>query len=252
MNSGLSAFSSGVKKLIRNSFAIGLLGLIYTSFVFAQDNGTIRRGLDFLTTSAIEGPTLDCNEPSMALGPGFSENGADCTAFIRPDGKLGELGDVIVQHINSMDDTLFYDRDLSVVEVCPNWPTLNKEQKGYFWVWLFASISMKESTCGAAKINRDATHGTAVGLLQLNQSRRDRSWRGGESGDSCAVKDISKDEDNLKCGIEILHEQLKGKEGLYEGNGNLFGRGANSYWQGLRSKDGGKIMDLVGEFPYCK
>ena len=239
--------------MIRNSLVVAAASLLLSSTTFAQMHPSIKNGLKALTTSAIEGPTLDCDPVTAELSPGFYENGADCSKFVKDDGELGELGTVIVNHIDSMNDTIFYDDNLAGIQtLCPNWATLSQPQKGQFWVWLFAAISWKESTCGAATINRAATHGVAAGLLQLNQARKDRAWRGGDSGKSCGAPSITDHASNLKCGIEILHEQLKGREGLYEGNGQLFGRGANSYWQALRTPDGGKVIDLLETFPFCQ
>lgn len=216
---------------------------------------TIKKGIKALTKEAQHGPQVACEENSKApLSRAFSNLGADCSDFIKPDGSFGKLGNVISSHIDSMgNSTLFHSTNLPALQAfCPKWSRLNKEQRDYFWVWLFAAISWKESTCGAATVNRAATHGTAIGHLQLNKNKKDRSWRGGASGNSCAVKDIAPAEANMRCGVEILHEQLKGKNGLYEGNGSLYGRGANSYWHHLRLKNGGKIIQLMRDFPFCK
>lgn len=195
-----------------------------------------------------------CDDEDVILHEKFSSNGADCSRFLKEDGKPGPLGDVISNHIKSLgDESQFLRNDLKGIErVCPKWAELTPENKTNFWIWFIAAISWKESTCGAAKKNPAATHGVAVGHLQLNKNRKDRSWRGGSSGNSCNVPDISIDENNIKCGLEILNEQLKGKDGIYEGSGDLFGRGSNAYWQALRTSDGGKIIDLVEVYPFCK
>lgn len=237
-------------------FSLITLLFILSSTAFAQGNlqKQLKTGLRFVESGASRGPNANqCDdEDKTPLSPKFSENGADCSNFIQANGDLGSLGRVIVSHLHTIDDPLFFSRTHAGIQAsCPNWPRMTRAQKEYYWVWLLASIAWKESTCGAATFNRAATHGTAAGLLQLNKARKDRAWRGGESGESCKVNDIVPDVNNVKCGIEILHEQLRGKDGLYEGNGNIFGRGANSYWQDLRSRDGGKVIDLMDEFPHC-
>ena len=238
-----------------------LLALAFTSPIavsaplqIVSDDETIRKGVGALTTHAIEGPTLQCDEDSMRLSKAYYGKGADCSAFIDSDGKFGKLGKTIVSHIESLGERSQYYRNdhLGMQLACPNWPNLSKDQKAHYWVWVFAAISWKESTCGAALTNKAATHGTAAGHLQLNLKRNDRAWRGGTSGESCGVPDIRQDEANLKCGVEIFNEQLKGKDGIYEGNGTLYGKGANAYWQHLRMKNGGLIMKLVKDFPHCK
>lgn len=218
------------------------------------DVDVIKEGVLALTTHAIEGPTLQCDDVNLKLSKAYYKKGANCSAYIDSNGKLGKLGKTIVSHMEALGpSTQFYSNDhLGMQAACPNWTGLSKEQKAYYWVWLFAAISWKESTCGAALTNTAATHGTAAGHLQLNLKRGDRAWRGGTTGDSCAAPDIKPAEANLKCGIEILNEQLKGRNGIYEGNGTLFGRGAHAYWQHLKQKDGGLIMKLVRDFPLCK
>lgn len=233
-----------------------LLTLLLPITAFSQKQvrfENMHKGIEFITNGASQGPSaLNCEEEKIPLSEQYSQNGADCSDFVKADGSLGPLGTTIKDHMHSIDDALFFSPDLpGAKNVCPTWGNLSRAQKEYFWVWLIAAISWKESTCGAATLNTAATHGTAAGHLQLNKSRKDRAWRGGESGNSCKVADIVPAENNIKCGIEILHELLKGKEGLYEGNGNIFGRGANSYWQDLRRPDGGKIIELLKEFPPC-
>lgn len=195
-----------------------------------------------------------CNERAGAFSRKFFNNGADCTGFVKPNGTPGELGNVIVKHIQGMGDKgLFFKKDLpGAKKLCPNWDQLTKEEMAYFWMWFMAAISWKETTCGANTVNKAATHGVAVGHLQLNQNKKDRSWRGGSSGNSCAASEVTSDANNLKCGLEILNEQLKGKNGLYKGNGELFGKGANSYWQALRTSTGDKVTEFMKDFPFCK
>jgi hypothetical protein len=216
-------------------------------------SSVLTEGLAFLSQEKVEVTTTLC-EVESALSSDYKRNGANCTEFIKPNGEPGKLGKVIVNHIQALGDQSQYYRDdlVNITTVCPKWKSLSKEHKTYFWLWMFAAISWKETTCGAHKENPAGTHGVAVGHLQLNKNRRDRSWRGGESGKSCAVNDIANDENNLRCGIEIMNELLKGRNGLYKGSGEIYGRRANSYWQGLRSRHGGNIIRFVKGYPFCK
>lgn len=214
---------------------------------------TIREGLIAITEKALD-PKVDCQEESLALSKKYSYRGANCTGFITPSGKMGPLGKMIIDHMNSMGTkALFFNKDLKgPKQICANWENLTKEQMAYFWVWLFAGISLKETTCGVHLINRKATDGVAVGHLQLNQARRDRVERDGTSGSSCGVADVKPHQANFACGIEILNEVLKGPDGYYGGNGSLFGRGAHTYWQDLRSPKSFVIHKLMVDFPPCK
>lgn len=229
-----------------------LLLLLQTTPLLAAGNSSIRQGLDMLSGKvSVE---VVCNERAGAFSRKFFNDGADCTEFIKPNGLPGPLGNVIIKHIQSMGSKgLFFNKDLpGPKKICPGWSQMTKEEMAYFWTWFIAAISWKETTCGVNTTNKAATHGVAVGHLQLNQNVKDRSWRGGESGKSCAVADVSNDANNLKCGLEILNEQLKGKAGLYKGNGDLFGKGANSYWQALRTPSGDKVIEYMKDFPFCK
>lgn len=227
---------------------------ILFSFIAQGNDEVIKKGLKLLTTKASQGPSLSCEDERLALSDEFYQKGADCSDFIERNGGFGDLGKTFVSHAKAMGSkALFYNNDIpGPRETCPNWRKLTVEEKAYYWIWFFAAISWKESTCGVNTVNKAATHGVAVGMFQLNQNVKDRYWRGGVNGKSCAVKDIRPHDANLKCGMEILNELLKGKKGLYMGSGALYGRSANSYWEDLRKADGGQVMMLMRRFPLCK
>lgn len=243
---------SGCQMRKINFFLLSLFTLVPVSALANRE--TIEEGLHALTTQAIEGPTIQCEDETLKLSEGYSADKANCSPYIDSSGKLGKLGKTIISHIDSIgaESQYFRNDHVGIQRACPNWPNLSKEQKAYYWVWFFAAISWKESTCGARLTNKKATHGVASGHLQLNKRRKDRAWRGGTTGESCAVDDIRSNEANMKCGVEIFNELLKGKNGKYEGDGNIYGLRSNSYWKELRKEDGGLIMKLVRDFPLCK
>lgn len=234
-----------------------IISFILFALITHQSHGAanvhpdLKRGLEALSNDSID-VKVACEEKTT-LHRSYFANGANCSKFVQSDGRPGVLGRTIIEHISSMGSKAqFFRNDLNgISSICPKWNTLQKEIKANFWVWFIAAISRKETTCGAATVNKAATHGVAVGHLQLNQNKKDRSWRGGTSGKSCAATDIANEANNIKCGLEILNEQLKGKSGIYEGSGELFGRRANSYWQALRTKTGGKVIEMVKHFPHC-
>ena len=227
--------------------------ILFSASLAYGDDSLIREGLETLNTMA-SGPQVACEDiTKVPLSAGYAAKGADCSGFIRANGELGPLGNTIVSHMQTVNGAKFFENNLPGVQsFCPRWSRLTKTEKEYFWVWLMAAISNKETTCGANIVNRAATHGTAIGHFQLNKNRKDRYWRGGDSGDSCGVQDITPAQANIKCSLEILNEQLKGKSGAYKGNGNLFGPGANSYWQHLRLRNGGGIIKLLRDYPLCR
>lgn len=190
------------------------------------------------------------------LAEPFSDDGAVCTNFIKESGKTGGYGpwgQTIVEYLKEEGpDSIFMSSDLpgmsTGVKACPNWKHMTVEEKKHFWVWVMASISKVESTCKPQARNGEGTNGVAVGLVQLDERPSMRKWR----GDNCKAKSVKAPEDNLRCGLDILSELLKGKEGDYKGNGELWGRKSGSYWQHLRQSNGGEISDLIKLNPYCK
>lgn len=186
------------------------------------------------------------------LDDNFFKNGANCGSFISESGEYGSWGKVIVDYIrNSPEKDLFIGNNLRGMgppqEICPNWPNLTVDEREHFWVWTIASIAWKESTCNPRSRNGNATNGVAVGLLQLDEKTKARSWR----GKHCSVKSVSEPQNNIKCGLDILQEILKADEGDYRSNGLLYGRKNNSYWEQLRRENGGKIGELIRTHPLC-
>lgn len=179
-----------------------------------------------------------------------------CTNFITDNGDsegYGPWGESIVKYLDEKGvDSIFYSNDLagmsSGVTACPNWTGMTVDEKKHFWVWVMASISRIESSCDPKARNGESTNGVAIGLVQLDERKSQRSWR----GDNCKTSSVVASNDNLRCGMDILGELLKGKAGEYKGNGELWGRRSGSYWQHLRLKNGGGISDLIQLNPYCK
>ncbi len=168
----------------------------------------------------------------------ISQKNADCI------GPWGKKVQAYLQEKGS--ESLFFKKDLS--SACPNWKGLNIKQKEKVWIWIVALIANKESTCMPRKRNPKATNGVAVGLLMLDERLSARKWR----GPNCTKKDVLDITANLRCGLDILEELLLGKDGEYQGNGELWGPRSNSYWEELRKKGGGDIADLIQDHPLCR
>lgn len=209
----------------------------------------------------------------MALDPEFSTNGANdaCSKFIKIDGTLGPWGESIIKSIDKLPEeetkkTYLSNSIPDMDFICPNFKNFDNEIKKKFWVWTFASIAWKEATCNP-KITAQGVNSKAVGLLQLEDSRRLRSGR----GDNCEVSEVISPGNNLACGVEILHQQLLGKDSTYftTSTGELFWKG--TYWQDLRykkrtqekdqslisrsqapSNKKTEIKELVMRFPLCR
>ena len=179
-----------------------------------------------------------------------------CRNFISDKGdpgSYGPWGEMVVKYLDEKgENSIFFSEELTGmstgVQACPNWKDMSIDEKKHFWVWTMASISKIESTCNPKARNGQSTNGVAVGLVQLDERKSQRSWR----GQNCKTASVAGVEDNLRCGLDILAELLEGKKGEYKGNGELWGRRSSSYWQHLRQKNGGGISDLIQLNPYCR
>lgn len=249
-----------------------LLKILFLSFCFWQSPlfaslpeeeqaaNTLKSSLDQMvklpTIGTIDQPCLTDEEiesPLPGLSEGFSENGADCSAFIKSNGERGNLGNIIRNYIRTNPDKEVYlGQSLEGMgppqNICPNWKNLSQPEKEHFWIWTFAAISWKESTCNPKARNGNATNGVAVGLLQLDERSKNRAWR----GPNCKTKSVSQSEDNVRCGLDIMTELLKADEGDYRSNGLLYGKKNNSYWQDLKKGTGGTIGELIRSYPPCQ
>lgn len=201
-------------------------------------------------------PAAQCQTAAGTTLPGltlsFSANGANCTPFIQNDGSYGRWGQIAEEYLKSKgDDSPYFSDDLTAMAgpggICPRWAYFDKATKIHFWVWTLAAMAWKEATCLEDARNANATNGVAVGLLQLDEKKSARSWR----GPNCRVKNVSAANENIRCGMDILEELLQGKSGEYKSNGRLYGRGSNSYWEQLRRTDGDQMGVRIREFPLC-
>jgi hypothetical protein len=231
----------------------------------------IQCGLETDISGSLESPgesycdMHDCTTGELLIGarsrnpggmPGlsslFSERGANCTNFIRSDGSFGPWGDTVHSAISNPNyRARFLNQNLPhITSACPNWRSLNDDQKMHFWVWTFAAIAWDEATCRENARNPRGSDGVAVGLLQMNELRSQRSWR----GPNCRVPSVSDATNNLRCGVDIMAELLLGQQGEYRGAGAIYNpNGRNtSYWEKLRRANGSTIGERMRSHPLCR
>jgi hypothetical protein len=181
------------------------------------------------------------------------DGGTQCHKFISTSdeghGTYGPWGQVVVSYLREKGQGAEFLKDdiAKIDKICPSWKKLTRKQREFAWVWTIASIAKVESTCNPKARNGNATNGAAVGLLQLEEKKAARSWR----GDACKMPSVLLPENNIKCGMDIMEEILKGKEGDYKSSGAIYGKDSHSYWQHLRKSDGGGIIDLMSLNPLC-
>jgi|GEM_PF-3495930 len=183
------------------------------------------------------------------LTDGFFDDAADCTAFIRNDGSYGTNGRTVHDYISGSNRRANFMNPPHIQEACPNWANFSEVEKEHFWVWSIAAIAWDESRCVSGRRNTRATNGVAVGLLQMNEDREGRYWR----GPNCRGASVRDDASNLNCGLDILAELLRGRDGVYRGSGAIFrsDRRNTSYWEKLKRPSGGTIGSLIRSYPRC-
>ncbi len=131
---------------------------------------------------AVEQVLPKCGESESSYTPAplhdlFSKRGADCGSFIGEHG-YGPHGKVLMEKFDELGEcSPLLSPQSNLGEACPRWKLLNLEERKNFWVNAFAAIAWAESAC-KEKAKAAGTHDTAIGLLQLNASRSNRSWRG--------------------------------------------------------------------------
>jgi hypothetical protein len=211
-----------------------------------------------------DGPTGDSLEEAVdyihglfyqaadGLHDRFDAKGANCNAFIQPNGTYGPHGRVIANgfkenpHLrNLLNDHAATARGIPTL--CPRFAQLNQEERVKFWVWTFAAIAWDESTCKPSARAQGYTT-TAIGLLQMEMPKKNRAWRGG----LCKAPSVSGPRENLLCGMEIMSAHF---DGDYSGK-NCKGENARglilncSYWQKLRSISS-PVANLIRLYPAC-
>ncbi len=239
-------------------FAV-VLSLVYVPSAKAQD-------LSWMMENATyeDGPTGDSLEEAVdyinglfyltadGLHDRFEQKGANCNAFIQPNGNYGPHGRVIVNGFkeNPHLRNLLNDRAASargIPQLCPRFAQFDEDERVKFWVWAFAAIAWDESTCLPGARAKGVTT-TAIGLLQMEMPKNKRAWRGG----LCKAASVTGPRENLLCGMEIMSAHF---DGDYSGR-NCKGENARglilscSYWQKLRKMDS-SIANLIRLYPSC-
>lgn len=193
-----------------------------------------------------EEEAASANEPAWPLG-GQSRHpfvpkklGANtaCTKFIGADGEFGPWGTYLMGKLSpGQHPSLFAENQADLAKVCPNFSSMNVEEKKNFWVWLVASMANYESSC-KEKIKAKGVNGIAAGLLQLHLGK--------EYAYGCKRGINSLDaRDNLECGMTILNRDIKR-------TGKIF-PSKNNYWHVLRpqSGPGSRTLRMARQYRPC-
>ncbi len=176
---------------------------------------------------------------------------AKCSRFASDEG-FGPQGNQIISLLKSGKGDEMLDTIGDLKRVCPAWDKLGTSEKSYVWVKIFATMSMKESSCDPAASNHGAPDGKAKGLFQLNQGKE------GAYADGCRKGDSLSAEASTKCAVSMINRQI-GKDGALKSNSSYFGvlrpKGDFIYSRKSHQKKYVKLTDMLdlglSKLPIC-
>lgn len=194
------------------------------------------------------------SKPSSTIGrrrrapPGtYDFNGVPvaerCESFVGGDEALGSNGVLTQQELTQ--NTKDYSRLMSssaLGDVCPNYPNLNADSRGFIWAVILTAVANFESSCDGSQ-TAAGPNGTARGLFQLHQGHE-----AGYDNENECIKNASYSEENsIKCALGMLDLQLQ-KEGKLFSN--------KSYWEVLRPNGNSQRADdierALSNSSFCK
>lgn len=199
----------------------------------------------------------------VGLTSEFREKGATgCDRFIQNNGEYGEYGEILystlmnderIRKVLIDDDKMKIRMDPVMNKVCPGFSQLNKEDRARFWVWSMAAIAWDESKCNADIRPKPGPNDTLIGILQLEDRRSSRSWR----GKLCNVPSIRSVDAQLQCALDIMRGQFECTPGAASCSSSkgTYGPASlkSSYWEKLRgNNDSSTIKVRMAKFPGCK
>jgi hypothetical protein len=147
-----------------------------------------------------------------------------CDNFITKDGQLGTWGKWALAMIKSKPESFGDKIPSDITRWCPKYPSMEKDQKDLYWVWILASMASQESTCVAGpQGNGKGPNGTAYGLFQLEYNKCPKA------------RNLNNAQDNITCAVDLLADEMSGRATLMSPTS----RGTNgpTYWGTLRSDD---------------
>lgn len=166
-----------------------------------------------------------------------------CENFISRRGERGMWGDELLLAIDRVAPKCMYEK-MNVSSVCPKFKNFNQQMKENFWLYAFASIAQKESSCDPTVRVPGLPGRLADGLLQLEY---EREWRAkAERNPRWCKTNVAQDTQDItfqmECAVSIFNDTICAKNrSITNGNG---------YWQKLRYNR--SISKMIKGFPACK
>lgn len=192
----------------------------------------------FHRTGGLPLPTSPVILDTRSAKPAFAKA---CTEFIRDDRSYGTWGEHIFNRLSPNTHPALFGQIQDLPQLCPKFNSMDVVQKKQFWIYVFAAMAFKESSCNY-RITAVGKNDTAAGLLQLPMNRSMLNAQ------RCSNVNPLNAQDNLTCSLTILNRNI-------ETNGKLFynsAAGERGYWQVLQTdKDGDGVRMRMRMYTPC-
>ena len=169
--------------------------------------------------------------------------------------KIGPWGKNFLASAKVVEIRNCLSKKIDLSKVCPNFKKFRVEKKKKYWIYFFASIAHVESTCRKKFGLVKGVNGRAVGLLQMENSLKQRK-AAGRNPKFCFTKISPKRNKTVvfsnvfqfRCGLSIF-KKLYCRENSDKTNKTI-GETHRGHWLEL-NKENGKIVQLIKKFPGC-
>lgn len=194
--------------------------------------------------------------PDGGFQPLFGAAGRTCSSFVRSNGQLGDFGRRTLAAIRAIDpdNSCFLGGGIPISDrVCPNYKHFSPQQRERYWVYHFAAMAYRETSCNP-EISGDG--GRSDGLFQLefdNQLRKTNDNHGRNRGPACKpgipwnTRELNF---QFNCTASIM-KLVNCRRNLDKPLGN--GTRGSVAWSGLIKPSGklGVISSELKKFPGC-
>jgi hypothetical protein len=165
-----------------------------------------------------------------------------CQNYISAEGEIGPWGQRVLNALDNVGADCFYE-DINLKTLCPKYTSFSQAKRSQFWAYVYASITMAESSCNPYAEAR-GVNDKATGLLAMERTARTRRSLGRDPIFCKTQKEVNPFDltFQFECSAAILRDHSCG------GNRPLMN--SQSYWQRLRFNNP-KIPYWIRNFPGC-
>jgi hypothetical protein len=186
------------------------LAFQYCPFLQESNAKKARKGISDIGRKAAEqaddprsqDPSLkNENKQEVAQDKQGANVGASCDIFFKENGEPGSVGTALLAGVRENKSSFAGKVPKDMKFLCPNYSTMDEEQRNLFWVWVMMSMSSTESGCDPNAVNENAVHGPAIGLFQLGK-------------DQCPNADLKNGIENSSCALKKFASEMSGRSTL--------------------------------------